>query len=79
MKETTSRRLKYIMRERNLKQVDIIEKSKPCQNELNVSLGKSALSQYVSGKSSPDQYKLTLLSKTLNVSQPRLMGVIKIQ
>lgn len=74
MKETTSRRLKYIMRERNLKQVDIIEKSKPYQNELNVSLGKSALSQYVSGKSSPDQYKLTLLSKTLNVSQPWLMG-----
>lgn len=74
MKETTSQRLKYIMRERNLKQVDIIEKSKPYQNELNVSLGKSALSQYVSGKSSPDQYKLTLLSKTLNVSQPWLMG-----
>ena len=45
MKETTSQRLKYIMRELNLKQVDVIEKSKAYQKELGVSLGKSALSQ----------------------------------
>lgn len=74
MKETTSQRLKYIMRELNLKQVDVIEKSKPYQKELGVSLGKSALSQYVNGKSVPDQGKLTLLSKVLGVTQPWLMG-----
>lgn len=74
MKETTSQRLKYIMRELNLKQVDVIEKSKAYQKELNVSLGKSALSQYVNGKSVPDQGKLTLLSKVLGVTQPWLMG-----
>lgn len=74
MNETTSQRLRYIMRELNLRQVDIIEKSKQYQRELGVSLGKSALSQYVNGKSVPDQGKLTLLSKVLGVSQPWLMG-----
>lgn len=37
-------------------------------------MGKSALSQYVSGKSNPDQHKLVLLAKTLGVSEPWLMG-----
>ena len=41
---------------------------------LGIKLGKSALSQYVSGKSIPDQDKLVLLSKTLGVSEAWLMG-----
>ena len=74
MKETTSQRLNQIMSEQNLKQVDILNKSLPFQKKLNVKMGKSALSQYVNGKSSPDQYKLTLLAHTLDVSEPWLMG-----
>lgn len=73
-KTNTSDRLKQIMREKNLRQVDIIEKSKPYQKAFNIKLGKSALSQYISGKSVPDQHKVFLLSKTLEVSEPWLMG-----
>lgn len=71
---TTADRLKQIMSERNLKQVDIIEKSKPFQIKLGVKLGKSALSQYVNGIQSPDQHKLSLLAMTLDVSEAWLMG-----
>ncbi|WP_244229339.1 helix-turn-helix domain-containing protein [Streptococcus suis] len=62
------------MLERNLRQVDILEKSKPYQRELGVKMGRSALSQYVTGKSKPDDKKLSLLSKTLDVSETWLMG-----
>ncbi|HFI0088616.1 TPA: helix-turn-helix domain-containing protein [Streptococcus suis] len=62
------------MLERNLRQVDILEKSKPYQIELGVKMGRSALSQYVTGNSKPDDKKLSLLSKTLNVSEAWLMG-----
>lgn len=74
MRENTSTRLKQIMREQNLKQIDILNKSLPFQKKLGVKMGKSALSQYVSGKSNPDQQKLVLLAKTLGVSEPWLMG-----
>lgn len=74
MKRDTSQRLKQIMEERDLRQVDILEMSKPYQEKFNVKLGKSALSQYISGKTVPDQDKLVLLSKTLGVSEAWLMG-----
>lgn len=74
MKENTAQRLARIMSERNLRQVDILKKSEKFQKELGIKLGKSALSQYVSGKSIPDQDKLVLLAKTLDVSEAWLMG-----
>lgn len=74
MKENTAQRLARIMNERNLRQVDILKKSEKFQKELGIKLGKSALSQYVSGKSIPDQDKLVLLAKTLDVSEAWLMG-----
>lgn len=74
MKRDTSQRLKQIMNDRGLRQVDILEMSKPYQKQFDVKLGKSALSQYISGKTVPDQDKLVLLSKTLNVSEAWLMG-----
>lgn len=74
MKLSTQERLQQIMKERHLKQVDILNMSKPFQKALNIKLGKSALSQYVNGIQSPDQDRIFLLSKTLNVSEPWLMG-----
>lgn len=44
-----SERLKQLMSERNLKQVEILEKSLPYQKELGIKMGKSTLSQYVNG------------------------------
>lgn len=74
MIENTANRLKQIMKERNLKQVDILNKSKPYQNKYGVNLSKSHLSQYVNGKSQPDQHKLFILAETLNVNEAWLMG-----
>lgn len=74
MKINTSVRLKQLMNERNLKQIDILRMSFPFQKELNIKMGKSTLSQYVNGIQSPDQDRIYLLSKTLGVSEPWLMG-----
>lgn len=70
----TSVRLKSIMQERNLKQVDILRMSEPYCRKYNVRLNKNDLSQYVSGKVEPGQSKLFILGKTLNVSEAWLMG-----
>ena len=69
-KSTTSERLKYLMKTKNLKQSDILEKI----SERGEYVSKSALSQYVNGQSLPDQSKLTILSQALGVSEVWLMG-----
>lgn len=70
----TSDRLKEIMRERNLKQVDILNAAAPYCKKYNVKLNKSDISQYISGKTEPNQNKLYVLSEALNVNVSWLMG-----
>lgn len=72
--ENTSVRLKELMEDRNLKQVDILEKCKPFCKKYNVKISKSDLSQYVSGKVEPGSKKLTILGLALNVNEAWLMG-----
>lgn len=74
MKETTAERLKQIMEINNLRQADILRRAEPYCKEHNVRLGRNDLSQYVSGKVSPGQEKLTILALALNVSETWLMG-----
>ncbi|MCG3096750.1 helix-turn-helix domain-containing protein [Lactococcus garvieae] len=74
MKTNTSNRLKQIMSERSLKQVDILNLSIPFQKKYGIKLSKSTLSQYVNGVQSPDQNRIYLLAKTLGVSEAWLMG-----
>lgn len=73
-KENTAIRLKQIMEERQLRQVDILEKCKPYCEKFKVKLGRNDLSQYVNGKVEPRQEKLTILGLALNVSEAWLMG-----
>ena len=73
-KVSTSERLKQIMRERNLKQVDILEMARPYAEKYNVKLNKGELSQFVNGKVEPGQWKLTILGLALDVSEAWLMG-----
>lgn len=73
--ETTAERLKQIMRERGLRQVDVLELTKPYSEKFLVRINKSDLSQYVSGKTTPGQWKLTILGLALNVSEGWLMGL----
>lgn len=70
----TSQRLKQIMSMRNLKQVDIVNMAQPYCKKYNIHLGKSTISQYVSGQTEPGQYKLTILGLALGVSEAWLMG-----
>lgn len=72
--ESTSTRLKRIMADRNLRQVDILNIAKPYCEKFGVKLGKNDLSQYVSGKVEPRQEKLTILGLALDVNEAWLMG-----
>lgn len=73
-KKNTSIRLKEIMAERNLKQVDILKLAQPYSEKYNVKLNKSDISQYISGKTEPGQDKLFILGMALNVNESWLMG-----
>lgn len=73
-KHTTSDRLKQIMTERNLKQIDILNMASPYCKKYEIKLNKNDLSQYVSGKVEPGQNKLYILGLALNVSEAWLMG-----
>ena len=71
---STAVRLKSIMNERGLRQIDILTAAKPFCEKFGVKLGKNDLSQYVNGKVEPGQEKLTILGLALNVSETWLMG-----
>lgn len=73
-KANTADRLKQIMDEKNIKQVDILRAAKPFCEKYGVKLAKNDLSQYVNGKVEPGQEKLTILGLALNVSEAWLMG-----
>ena len=71
---STAHRLKQIMEERNLKQIDILNLSLPICTKYNIKMNKSDISQYVSGKVEPSQEKLVVLGMALNVAESWLMG-----
>lgn len=73
-KENTSIRLRKIMSDNNMRQIDILNLTKPYCQKYNVKMNKSDISQYCSGKTEPNQEKLFVLSKALNVSESWLMG-----
>lgn len=73
-KTTTAERLKQIMRERGLKQADILRLVEPVAKHYGDHMGSNALSQYVQGKVEPRQDKLFLLGQALGVSEAWLMG-----
>lgn len=70
----TKERLVQLMQTRGLKQSDILGLAKTFCRMYDVKLTKSDLSQYVAGKTQPNQGKLFILSKALNVSEAWLMG-----
>lgn len=64
-KSTFSERLKEIVMEKNIRQADLCAKTQ---------IGKSAMSQYLSGSFEPKQKNLFRLSEALGVSEAWLMG-----
>ena len=73
-KSNTAERLRFIMNERGLKQVDILRLCEPYCEKYGVKLQKNDLSQYLSGKVEPRQDKLTILGSALGVQEAWLMG-----
>ena len=71
---STQKRLKYIMDMRNLRQIDILNLVLPYCDEYGVKMHRSDISQYLSGKTEPNQDKLFILGLALNVSEAWLMG-----
>jgi putative phage repressor len=63
------------MKDRELKQVDILRMCEPLCAKYHVRLEKNDLSQYVSGKVTPGSDKLGILGLALNVSEAWLMGL----
>lgn len=75
MKTTcTADRLNELMKERSLKQIDVLRAAEPFCEKYGIKLAKNDLSQYVNGKVEPGQEKLTILGLALNVSEAWLMG-----
>lgn len=72
---TVAERLNEVMTIRGLKQADVLNLAKPYCEKYRIKLGKSDMSQYVSGKVKPAQWKLTILGLALNVSEAWLMGL----
>lgn len=72
--ENTAIRLKKIMSDRNLRQVDILNLTEPYCKKYDVKMNKSDISQYCSGKTEPNQDKLFILGMALNVNEAWLMG-----
>lgn len=73
-KKTTSERLQEIMKERGLRQVDLLEKCEPYAKRYGVTINKVAIHNYVIGKVLPKQDKLLILGMALNVNEAWLMG-----
>lgn len=71
---STADRLRQIMEERNLRQVDILNLVLPICAKYDIKMNKSDISQYVSGKVEPSQEKLVVLGMALNVTESWLMG-----
>ena len=71
---TSTERINQIMKEKRLRQIDVLNLAKPFQEKYNIKFSKSHLSQYVNGKSNPDNKKIFLLSKVFGVTEAWLLG-----
>lgn len=72
-RRTVGERLREYMAVHGLKQVDILEKTRPYFTD-KVKISKTDLSQYVNGKTEPRSDKLHILAKGLGVSEQWLLG-----
>jgi len=73
-KKTIAERLKQIIDEDGLRQVEIAEKCRPLCAQFGLKMNRSDISQYISGRAVPKQNKIYILARALNVSEAWLMG-----
>ena len=71
---SAAERIQQVMDEQGLKQVDVLDLAKPYCKKYGFTLGKTALSQYITGKFEPRKGRLKVLALALNVSEAWLLG-----
>ena len=71
---TTKQRLNELLRESNMRPIDLVKKCQPYCEKYNIKMGRNDISQYLSGKVEPSQKKLSILAKALDVDEVWLMG-----
>lgn len=67
-------RLLQIMKERRMRQIDVVDRAQPFCKKYDIKFSRSTLSQYISGKFEPSQDKLFILGLVFNVNEAWLMG-----
>jgi len=67
-------RLMQIMKEKNMRQIDVVDRAQPFCQKYDIKFSRSTLSQYMSGKFEPSQDKLFILGLVFNVNEAWLMG-----
>ena len=70
----TADRLRELLRDNGLRQVDFISRLQPYCQMHDVKFGKSHLSLYLSGKAEPKQDKLSIIGMAFNINEAWLMG-----
>lgn len=73
---TTAQRIKEAMAAKGLKQVDVINLVNPIGAAQGIKIGKSHMSQYLSGKSEPRRDILAVMAQALEVDYEWLAGKI---
>lgn len=72
--EDMSKRLSKIMKEKGLKQADVVRMCEPLAEKYGTKIDKTLISNYKKGRNEPSANRLFLISEALNVSERWLMG-----
>ena len=64
----TAERLKELMKQDNLRAVDIVKKCEPIAQKYDTSISKYNVSKWLSGAYLPNQAKLVVLAEALNTT-----------
>lgn len=79
LKQESARRLRQVLEDRNLKQVELVEMCKPYfwstdDGEI-VDVNKGDISQYLSGRYGPDTFKAAIIGQALGLNPLWVMGL----
>ena len=70
-----SNRLKQVMQERDLRQIDLLKLIEPYCRKYEVNISKSHISQYLSGSIYPSLFNFSILCMALGVPMEWLCGI----
>ena len=70
-----SKRLKQVMQERGLRQIDLLKLIEPYCRKYEVNISKSHISQYLSGRIYPSLFNFSILCLSLSVPMEWLCAV----